>query len=63
MLDIQPVQLDDPHASCHHEQTSQGDTFGGLGTSKEVWEETSVCLGTPECDCQECQEYDRSSQM
>lgn len=29
----------DPHASCYHRRTSLGDTFGGLGTSREYREE------------------------
>jgi hypothetical protein len=29
----------DPYDSCHHIDTTDGDTFGGLGTSREFREE------------------------
>ncbi len=28
-----------PYDSCHHKDTTEGDTFGGLGTSREFREE------------------------
>ncbi len=34
------VQFDHPAVgSCHHKDTTEGDTFGGLGTSREFREE------------------------
>lgn len=37
-----PTPNPDPHDSCHHRPTSLGDTFGGIGTSREYREEDSV---------------------
>lgn len=34
-----PDQNHNPHDSCHHSNTTSGDTFGGLGTSREFREE------------------------
>ena len=37
----------DRHDSCHHQDTSAGDTFGGLGTSKEYCEEEARRVERP----------------
>lgn len=34
-----PLPNHEPHDSCHHRLTTEGDTFGGIATSAEVREE------------------------